>query len=122
MRSPSAAKSITARRLRPISRWISELRPLGRPRVTSRAERLAVARGSMAYSLVTQPRPLPWRNGGTRFSTLAATSTRVSPISINAEPSAYFIGPISMRTGRRSPAVRPLARRKSSREVIGRPL
>src|SRR5437762_1646022 len=31
-RSPSAARSVTARRLRPISRWISWVRPLARPR------------------------------------------------------------------------------------------
>ncbi len=33
----------------------------------------------MPYSAVTQPSPLPRRNAGTRFSTLAVHSTRVSP-------------------------------------------
>ena len=35
-----------------------------------------VARGSMPYSAVTQPLPVPRRNGGTRSSTLAVQITR----------------------------------------------
>ena len=42
----------------------------------------------MAYSAVTQPRPVPLRNGGTRSSIVAAARTRVRPISIRADPSA----------------------------------
>jgi len=48
------------------------------------------ARGSMLYSAVTHPRPLFRRNEGTRSSTVAAQSTFVPPISIRAEPSAFF--------------------------------
>ena len=40
MRSPSAVRSTTARSERPISRWISCVRPLGRPLVTSRGVRV----------------------------------------------------------------------------------
>ena len=66
--SPNALVSVTARRERPIRRWISWVRPPGRPLATSRPDRSPVAPGSMAYSEVTQPLPLPRRNGGTRSS------------------------------------------------------
>ena len=76
-------------------------------RAFSRGERVTVARGSMAYSAVTQPLPLPRRNCGTVCSTEAAHSTRVLPTSISAEPSAVSRYPvwISHRTHlvRRSP-------------------
>ena len=51
----------TARSERPISRWISWVRPLCLPRAASRAMRVCVARGSMPYSAVIQPWPLPRR-------------------------------------------------------------
>jgi hypothetical protein len=54
----------------------------------SRALRVWVERGSMPYSAVTQPWPLPRRKGGRLSSTLAVHSTRVSPTSISTEPSA----------------------------------
>jgi hypothetical protein len=44
----------------------------------------------MEYSAVTQPLPWPRMKGGTFSSREAAQSTLVVPISINAEPSAYF--------------------------------
>ncbi len=75
MRSPSASKSITARSARPINRWISMVRPSCRPRLASRCVRVWVERGNMPYSAVTQPRPLPFKNGGTRSSTLAVQMT-----------------------------------------------
>ena len=37
--------------------------------------RVVVARGSMPYSAVIQPSPLPFRNGGTRSSTLTVQMT-----------------------------------------------
>ena len=40
----------------------------------------------MPYSAVTQPSPLPRRKPGTRFSTLAVHSTRVSPKETSTEP------------------------------------
>jgi hypothetical protein len=56
-RSPRAGKFMTARSERPIRRWISWVRPEGLPLADSRRDRVWVARGSMAYSAVTQPRP-----------------------------------------------------------------
>ena len=61
VQGPSALRSTTARRLRPISRWISVARPSG-PRLI----RDEVLPGSMAYSAVSQPIDFPSRNGGTR--------------------------------------------------------
>ena len=52
--------STTARRLRPISRWISVARPSAR-----RSLRVGVLPGSIAYSAVSQPIPFPSRNEGT---------------------------------------------------------
>ena len=57
------------------------------------ARRLAVAarvrrRGSMPYSAVTQPSPLPRLCGGTFSSTDAVHSTLVSPNATSTEPSA----------------------------------
>ena len=63
--SPSALVSMTARRLRPTSREISWVRPPIRPLTDSRSERVLVERGSMAYSAVTQPWPVPLRQRGT---------------------------------------------------------
>jgi hypothetical protein len=77
-----------ARRLRPISRLISCVRPPIRPRTDSRSVRVLVALGNIAYSLVTQPSPEPLRHRGTPSVTLAATSTRVWPNSTSTEPSA----------------------------------
>ena len=91
VRSPSASRSVTARRLRPIRRWISCVRPDCLPRAASRSVRVLVERGSMPYSAVSQPWPLPFRNGGTLSSTLAVQSTRVSPHSISTEPSAWRV-------------------------------
>src|SRR5262249_49318022 len=78
----------------------------GRPLVTSRGVRFPVARGSMAYSAVTQPLPVLRRNGGTVSSTVAAHSTCVVPIRISAEPSAVTRYPVTISTGRISPASR----------------
>ena len=77
----------TARNERPTSRWISCVRPPP-ARPASRPVRVDVARGSMPYSAVTQPWPLPRRNGGTRSSTDAVQITRVSPTSTRTAPSA----------------------------------
>ena len=98
VRSPKRSRLATARRLRPISRWISWVRPPMRP--VSRAERVLVLRGSMAYSAVIQPAPLPRRKDGTRSSIETAQSTRVRPRLINTEPSACTCTPVSMVRGR----------------------
>ena len=115
LRSPSSVRSVTARNERPIRRWISCVRPDGRPDFTSRGVRSTVARGSMLYSAVTHPRPDPRTNCGTPGSTVAAQTTRVFPISISAEPSALARKPGVMRTGRNSSAARLSVRIK----VIG---
>ena len=57
-------------------------------RLIGRSLRVWVERGSMPYSAVTQPAPLPLRKGGTFSSTEAVHSTRVLPHSISTEPSA----------------------------------
>ena len=88
VRSPIRSRSIAARSARPISRWISCVRPDCLPRAASRSLRVFVERGSMPYSAVTHPRAVPFRCGGTCSSTLAVHSTRVSPHSISTEPSA----------------------------------
>ncbi len=86
VRSPNPKEVSAARRLRPIRRWISAVRPPGPRR--SRADRSEVERGNMAYSAVTQPRPLPRRHAGTPSCTLAAHNTTVFPMVTTQEPSA----------------------------------
>ncbi len=100
MRSPSASKSITPRSARPIRRWISTERPSRRPRVASRCLRSPVEAGSIPYSAVTQPRPLPASHRGTLSCAEAVQITRVSPIEIRAEPVAVRTNPGSIATGR----------------------
>ena len=56
---------MTARSERPTSREISWVRPPIRPLTDSRSVRVLVARGSIAYSAVTQPCPVPLRQRGT---------------------------------------------------------
>src|SRR3954451_15370670 len=101
---------MTARRLRPISRLISCVRPPIRPLTDSRSERVFVARGSIAYSLVTQPSPEPLRQRGTPSVTLAATSTLVDPYSTSTDPSACSSQPRVNRTGLSSSGRRPSLR------------
>ena len=89
VRSPRRSRRTTDRIERPISRWISMVRPPTLPCEASRAVRVLVARGSMPYSAVTQPLPVPRRNGGTRSSIDAVQITRVRPTSISTDPSAW---------------------------------
>src|SRR4029077_1512943 len=111
--SPKATRSVTARRLRPISRWISWVRPLCLPRAASRSVRVWVERGSIPYSAVTQPLPLLRIHGGTRSSIVAAQSTWVSPNFTRQEPSAYLAKPGSRVTMRMASGVRPEGRMKT---------
>jgi hypothetical protein len=83
--------SVTARSERPMSRWISWVRPDGLPRDTSRSVRSVVAPGSIEYSAVTQPLPLPRSHGGTRSSTDAVHRTRVLPMLTSTEPAAKSV-------------------------------
>ncbi|MNX44492.1 hypothetical protein D3C86_749800 [compost metagenome] len=113
VRSPKAARSNTARIERPMRRWISCVRPVCLPLAASRLLRVWVARGSMPYSAVTQPSPLPFLCGGTFSSTEAVHSTRVWPNSMSTEPSAWMVKPRVMRTGRSWSAARPPLRVKA---------
>ena len=79
VRSPSALKSNTPRTARPISRWISTVRPPCLPRLASRSVRSPVEAGSSEYSAVTQPRPWCISQRGTRSSTEAVQRTIVRP-------------------------------------------
>ena len=73
--------------------------------------RSLVERGSMPYSAVIQPSPLPRRKPGTRFSTLAVHSTRVSPKLTSTEPSAWRVNWRCRVTARNWSKARPLGRR-----------
>ena len=86
--SPSAFVSMTARRLRPMRRLISWVRPPTLPLRASRSLRVFVERGSISYSLVTQPVPWPLSQRGTPSVNDAAHSTRVRPNSTRQLPSA----------------------------------
>src|SRR5205807_2311127 len=55
--SPRTGRSHTARSDRPMSRWISWVRPDSLPFTASRSVRSVVEPGSIEYSAVTQPRP-----------------------------------------------------------------
>ena len=105
-RSPSLGRSTTARSERPIRRWISCVRPEGWPTVASRRVRSLVARGSMPYSAVTQPRPWPLSQGGRRSSRLAVQCTWVLPNLMRQEPSACMDTARSMLTRRSSSGLR----------------
>ena len=89
VRSPSAFISMTERSERPMSRWISCVRPETRPRMDSRDVRVSVELGSREYSAVSQPSPLPFRKPGTRSSIVAAQITLVLPTSMSTEPAGY---------------------------------
>src|SRR4051812_6392083 len=90
VRSPTFARSTTARRLRPISRWISTVRPSTLP-PRSRALRVLVLPGNIPYSAVSQPLPLPMRNGGTANSTQQGQSTVVRPMRTRTLPGAWRV-------------------------------
>ena len=73
----------------------------------SRCLRSPVEAGSIPYSAVSQPPPLPAIQRGTLSWTEAVQITRVSPAEMSAEPVAGRTKPGSMSTGRRSPGARP---------------
>ena len=83
--------SQAARRLRPIRRWISTVRPLCLPLAASRGTRSGDAPGSIEYSAVTHPFPVPRIQRGTSSSMLAVHSTRVRPNVTRHEPSAISV-------------------------------
>ncbi len=78
VRLPSASKSHTARSARPISRWISTVRPSGRPRETP----AACARRSRPGASSTRPSPpapVPLEPPRMPSSTVAVQRTTVRP-------------------------------------------
>src|SRR6266849_3624707 len=91
------------------------VRPLCLPLDASLRVRSDVARGSMPYSAVTQPRACPLSHGGRRSSSVAVTSTWVSPNFTKQDPSAYFTTPRSSDTARSSSDCRRLGRIHFSR-------
>src|SRR5271168_4959641 len=105
-RSPSADRSQMARKERPIRRWISWVRPDCLPAAASRRIRSWVERGSMPYSAVTQPLPVPLRKGGAFSSRQAVTRTWVSPNLTRQEPSAWRENPGVRLTALRASAPR----------------
>src|SRR5271166_474462 len=117
VRSPRSSKSTIPRNERPISRWISTVLPSCRPRVASLALRSPVEAGSMPYSAVTHPRPVPLIQRGTPSWAEAVQITRVSPIEIRAEPVAVRMKPGSIVVGRSSSGARPWLR-SSMRSII----
>jgi hypothetical protein len=72
----------------------------------SRVLRSPVEAGSMPYSAVTQPRPLPAIHFGTLSCTDAVQITRVSPWVISADPAAGLTKWGSIVVGRRSCSAR----------------
>src|SRR5262245_9141184 len=64
----------------------------------------------MPYSAVIQPRPWPLSHGGNRSSSVAVTSTWVSPNFTKHDPSAYFTTARSSVTARSSSGCRRLGR------------
>ena len=105
--SPRAERSNTQRSDRPMRRWISCVLPLCLPRAASRSLRVCVERGSIPYSAVSQPSPLPRLCGGTFSSTDAVHSTRVSPNETSTEPSAWRVKPRTIEIGRSASCARP---------------
>ena len=77
---------MTARSARPISRWISTVRPFWRPALASRSVRSPVDAGSSEYSAVIQPRPLPLSQRGTPSWIDAVQRTSVCPCAQSTEP------------------------------------
>src|SRR5580658_5556467 len=73
-----------------------------------RASALLAGRGLTPGAL--QPRAWPLSHGGRRSSSVAVTSTWVSPNFTKHEPSAYFTTPRSSETGRSSSGCRRLGR------------
>ena len=112
--SPSASRSITARSERPIRRWISTVRPSGRP--AGRVARLAARRssaGSIPYSAVSQPRPEPSRQRRHARRPARPCRSRASRRSRSA--------PSRPRCARSRARSRPVAARRPRGRRRGRP-
>ena len=86
-------------------RGVTDLEALGERTVYDDA-------GSIPYSAVSQPRPLPSIQRGTDSWTDAVQITRVSPQEISAEPVAVRTKPGSISVGRIASGARSPARRE----------
>ena len=117
-RSPRASRSITLRRARPISRWISCVRPDWRPFAASRLTRSGEDPGRSEYSAVTQPRPVPRIHLGTSSSTEAVHRTFVRPETASTEPAANSVKSRTKKPGRSSSRARPSWRARSTRDEL----
>ena len=113
--------SHTARSDRPISRWISCVRPEKCPSRTSRRIRSGDDPGSIWYSAVTQPLPLPRIQRGTSSSIDAVHRTRVRPNDTSTDPGVMSVKSRSNVIGRSSAAVRPSTRMLTCPPRTGRP-
>ncbi len=102
--------SHTARSERPIRRWISWVRPEGLPSFTSRRMRSGELPGSIEYSAVTQPLPLPRIQRGTSSSIDAVHSTWVPPKVTRHEPDDIVVKSRSKLIGRSWSGWRPSGR------------
>ena len=83
--------SHTARNERAIKRWISTVRPCCLPFAASRSTRSGEEPGSIEYSAVTQPLPLPFIQRGTSSSIDAVHSTFVRPKVTSTLPAAISV-------------------------------
>ena len=83
--------SHAARSDRPIRRWISTVRPLCLPLAASRSTRSGDEPGSIEYSAVTHPVPVPFIHLGTSSSIDAVHSTRVRPKLTSTLPAAISV-------------------------------
>jgi len=79
---PQQVEVKTGAQLRPINRWISWVRPESFN--SSRGCRVGMDAGSRRTSALSQPLPLPRRQGGTRSSRRTLQSPRVLPVCIAA--------------------------------------
>ena len=89
--SPSFSRSTILRSHRPMSLWISCVRPESFPLDASLVVLVFVDEGSIEYSAVTQPCPLSRRKEGTLLSMEAEQSTRVPPIWKRTDPWGWII-------------------------------
>ena len=92
VRSPSASSSITARRLRPIRRWISCVRPDGCPRAASRSARRSVEPGQQRVLGRHPALPRARAGSAARYSSAQTVqSTLVRPSSQSTEASGFSV-------------------------------
>ena len=108
VRGPIASMSTTARSERPIRRWISTVRPSGRP--ARDVARPAAARGGGQHPVLRRQPPAAGRlapRGRARRPATPCRSRACRPSTISADPSALRTKPGSICTGRSASCARP---------------